>query len=104
SEAAIFCGLLIWYLPKEGATLEIVAIFAALIGSFLVSYIRARAEGLGLECRVGLFTRAERVIVLAVGLLVNQVFIALWVLVVFVYITVAQRLLYLRKQAKVRGG
>ncbi|GAI35917.1 unnamed protein product, partial [marine sediment metagenome] len=76
SEAAIFCGLLIWYLPK-GATSEIVAIFAALIGSFLVSYIRARAEGLGLECRVGLFTRAERVIVLAVGLLVNQVFIAL---------------------------
>ncbi len=103
SEAAIFCGLLIWYLPKV-ATLEIVLIFAALIGSFLVSYIRARAEGLGLECRVGLFTRAERVIVLAVGLLVNQVFIALWVLVVFVYITVAQRLLYLRKQAKVRGS
>lgn len=104
SEAAIFCGLLVWYLPKEGATLEIVLIFAALIGSFLVSYIRARAEGLGLECRIGLFTRAERVIVLAVGLLVNQVFIALWVLVVFVYITVAQRLLYLRKQAKVRGS
>lgn len=103
SEAAIFCGLLVWYMPKV-ATLEIVLIFAALIGSFLVSYIRARAEGLGSECRVGLFTRAERVIVLAVGLLVNQVFIALWVLVVFVYITVAQRLLYLRKQAKVRGG
>lgn len=100
SEAAIFCGLLIWYLPKEGATLEIVAIFAALIGSFLVSYIRARAEGLGLECRVGLFTRAERVIVLAVGLLVNEVFIALWVLVVFVYITVAQRLLYLHEASK----
>ncbi|GAH79029.1 unnamed protein product, partial [marine sediment metagenome] len=39
----------------------------------------------------------------ALGLLVNQVFIALWVLVVFVYITVAQRLLYLRKQAKVKG-
>jgi len=101
SEAVIFCGLLIWYLPKE-ATLGIVAIFAALIGAFLVSYIRARAEGLGLECRVGLFTRTERVIVLAVGLLVNQIFIALWVLVVFVYITVAQRLLYLWKQAKVR--
>ncbi len=99
SEAAIFCGLLVWYMPKV-ATLEIVLIFAALIGSFLVSYIRARAEGLGLECRVGLFTRAERVIVLAVGLLVNQVFIALWVLVVFVYITVAQRLLYLHEASK----
>jgi len=104
SEAAALCGLLIWhlYLP-EGATLAIVAIFATLVGSFLVSYIRARAEGLGLQCRIGLFTRAERVIVLAVGLLVNQVFIALWILVVFVYITVAQRLLYLRKQTKVRG-
>ena len=99
SEAAIFCGLLICYLPQR-ATLEIIAIFAALIGSFLVSYIRARAEGLGLECRVGLFTRAERVIVLAVGLLINQIFIALLVLVVFVYITVAQRLLYLHEASK----
>jgi CDP-diacylglycerol--glycerol-3-phosphate 3-phosphatidyltransferase len=94
SEAAIFCGLLVWYMPGR---LEILLIFAVLIGSFLVSYIRARAEGLGLECKGGLFTRAERVIVLAVGLLVNQVVIALWILVVFVYITVVQRLVYLRR-------
>ena len=99
SEAAILCGLLIWYIPR-GSSLEIVLIFAALIGSFLVSYIRARAEGVGWQCQVGLFTRAERVIVLAVGLLTNQVFIALCVLVVFVFITVVQRLVYLRKQAK----
>ena len=79
-------------------------IVCALIGSFLVSYIRARAEGLGLECKVGLFTRAERVIVLAIGLILNQVSIALWILVVFVYITVAQRLLYLGKQEKIGGG
>jgi len=94
SEAAIFCGLLVWYMPGRS---EILLIFAVLIGSFLVSYIRARAEGLGLECKGGLFTRAERVIVLAVGLLVNQVIIALWILVVFVYITVVQRLVYLRR-------
>jgi CDP-diacylglycerol--glycerol-3-phosphate 3-phosphatidyltransferase len=100
SEAAILCGLLIWYIPK-GVTLEIVLVFAVLIGSFLVSYIKARAEGLGFECQVGLFTRAERVIVLAVGLLANQVFIALCVLVVFVYITVAQRLFYLWQKSKV---
>jgi Phosphatidylglycerophosphate synthase len=103
SEAVILCGLLVWYIPK-GSTLEIVLIFAVLIGSFLVSYIRARAEGLGLECQVGLFTRAERVIVLAVGLLLNQVFIVLCILVAFVYITVVQRLLYLWKQAKSRGS
>ena len=94
SEAAIFCGLLVWYMPGRS---EILLIFAVLIGSFLVSYIRARAEGLGLECKGGLFTRAERVIVLAVGLLVNQVIIALWILVVFVYVTVVQRLVYLRR-------
>jgi CDP-diacylglycerol---glycerol-3-phosphate 3-phosphatidyltransferase len=103
SEAAIFCGLLISFMSR-GTTLEIVLIFVALVGSFLVSYTRARAEGLGLECKVGLFTRAERVIVLAIGLLINQIFIALWVLVVFVYITVAQRLFYLWRQAKSKGG
>jgi CDP-diacylglycerol--glycerol-3-phosphate 3-phosphatidyltransferase len=103
SEAAILCGLLIWYIPQEGASLEIILIFAVLIGSFLVSYIRARAEGLGWQCQVGLFTRAERVIVLAIGLLINQIFIALCVLVVFVFITVVQRLVYLWKQGKIKG-
>jgi len=108
SEAAILCGLLIWYIPQEEASLEIVLIFVVLIGSFLVSYIRARAEGLGWQCQVGLFTRAERVIVLAIGLLINQIFIhsifiALCVLVIFVFITVGQRLIYLRKQDKIEG-
>ena len=103
SEAAIFCGLLIWYIPQQGTSLEIVFIFVVLIGSFLVSYIRARAEGLGWQCQVGLFTRAERVIVLAIGLLINQIFIVLCVLVVFVFFTVVQRLVYLWKQAKIEG-
>jgi CDP-diacylglycerol--glycerol-3-phosphate 3-phosphatidyltransferase len=103
SEAAILFGLLIWY-SGRGDRLEIALIFAVLIGSFLVSYIRARAEGLGWQCQVGLFTRAERVIVLAIGLLVNQIFIALCVLVVFVFVTVGQRLVYLWKQGKIEGG
>jgi len=103
SEAAILCGLLIWYVPQEDASLKIVLIFIVLIGSFLVSYIRARAEGLGWQCQVGLFTRAERVIVLAIGLLINQIFIALCVLAVFVFTTVVQRLVYLWKQGKIKG-
>jgi CDP-diacylglycerol--glycerol-3-phosphate 3-phosphatidyltransferase len=108
SEAATLCGLLIWYVPQEGATLEIVLILVVLVGSFLVSYIRARAEGLGWQCQIGLFTRAERVIVLAAGLLVSgvsvhSVFVALCVLAVFVFITVVQRLVYLWKQQKTKG-
>ena len=103
SEAATLCGLLIWYVPQEAATLEIVLILAVLIGSFLVSYIRARAEGLGWQCQVGLFTRAERVIVLAIGLLINQILVALCILAVFVFVTVVQRLVYVWKQEKTKG-
>jgi CDP-diacylglycerol--glycerol-3-phosphate 3-phosphatidyltransferase len=99
SEAAILGGLLVWYIGG-GTSLEIALVFVVLVGSFLVSYIRARAEGLGLECQVGLFTRAERVIVLAIGLLINQVSIVLWILAVFVYVTVAQRLFYLHKRIR----
>ena len=104
AEAVVLCGLLIWYIAQE-ASLEMVTglILAVLIGSFLVSYIRARAEGLGWQCQVGLFTRAERVIVLAIGLLLNQIFIALCVLVVFVYVTVVQRMVHLWKQERTGG-
>lgn len=100
SEAATLCGLLIWYVSREGSILELALILAVLVGSFLVSYIRARAEGLGWQCQVGLFTRAERVIVLAVGLLIGQIFVALCILAVFVFVTVVQRLVYLWKQER----
>ena len=103
SEAATLLGLLIWYIPQEGASLEITLVFVVLIGSFLVSYVRARAEGVGWQCQVGLFTRAERVIVLAIGLLINQILVALCILAVFVIITVIQRLVYVWKQGKTEG-
>ena len=100
SEAATLCGLLFWY-SSGGGRLEIVLILAVLVGSFLVSYTRARAEAIGWQCQVGLFTRAERVIVLAIGLLVNRVLIALWILAVFVFVTVVQRLVYLWRQERI---
>ena len=100
SEAVLLGALLIFYMG-EGSTHGIILTFAALVGSFLVSYIRARAEGLRIDCKVGLFTRAERVIVLALGLLLNQVLIALWILVILTCVTVVQRLLYIRQQTKI---
>ena len=108
SEAATLCGLLIWYVSQEGTTLEIVLVLVVLVSSFLVSYIRARAEGVGWQCQGGLFTRAERVIVLAIGLLlggvsINSVFVALCVLALFALVTVAQRLVYLWKQQRSSG-
>jgi CDP-diacylglycerol---glycerol-3-phosphate 3-phosphatidyltransferase len=99
TEAAIFLGLLFHFISK-GSTLGIVLVFLVMVGSFLVSYVRARAEGQGLECQVGWFTRAERILILAISLLLNQVFIGLWILVVFIYITIIQRLVYLGKTLK----
>lgn len=81
-------------------TFQLVLIFLALIGSFLTSYIRARAEGLNIDCTVGLFTRVERVIILALGLLLSQVFIALAIVVVLSFVTVGQRFVHVWRQAR----
>jgi CDP-diacylglycerol--glycerol-3-phosphate 3-phosphatidyltransferase len=103
SEAAVLLAILVLY-AREPAFIPIVLVCLALIGSLLVSYIRARAEGAGLECGVGLFTRAERVVVLALGLLLSQVdyalLIALGIIVVFSFFTLGQRLVYVWQQTK----
>ena len=104
SDAVLLLGLLVLYLMSGGTT-EMVLIFLALISSFLTSYVRARAEGLGINCPVGLFTRAERVIILALGLLLNplyefSIFIALLLVVVLGFVTVGQRLIYVWQQTK----
>jgi len=103
SEAALLFGILIFSL-REQLALEIVLVCLALIGSMMVSYIRARAEGLGIECQVGLFTRAERVIVLALGLLLSQLdyalTVALVIITLFSFITASQRFLHVWQQTK----
>jgi len=93
SEAVIYFGLL-WVYAPQGTTTEILLIYATIVGSLLVSYARARAEGLGLKCEVGLLARPERVILLALGLLLNQVTIALWLLAILTNLTAGQRVLH----------
>ena len=101
SEALLLLGILVLY-AREQSVIPILLVCLALLGSLLVSYIRARSEASGVECQVGLFTRPERVIVLALGLLLNQVVIALAIIVVFSFITVGQRLLYVWQQTKIK--
>src|SRR5712692_6506813 len=72
SEAAVLFGLLIWFSDRGGRTEELL-IFVAVVGSILVSYVRSRAEIIGLKMREGLFTRAERVSALALGLILDDV-------------------------------
>ena len=91
SEAAVLFGLL-YYFSDRGGREEELLIFAALVASFLVSYTRARAETVDIPMREGLFGRAERVLVLAIGLIIDQATIALWVLTVTAGVTAVQRL------------
>ena len=106
SEAALLLGILVLY-ARDQSFAQILLVGAALVGSQLVSYIRARAEALGVECQAGLFTRTERVIVLALGLLLSQVvdyalLIALAIIVVFSFGTIVQRLVYIRQQTRIK--
>lgn len=103
SEAAVLLGLLVWY-TGQGARLEIVLIYASIVGSMMVSYSRARAEGLGMDCRVGLLTRMERTVVLLVGLLLEQVTIALWILAILSNLTALQRMLYVWRTSQAEDG
>ncbi len=106
SEGILLLGILVLYLIEEQVAIEAFIVVLALMGSLLVSYIRARAESLGLKCQVGLFTRAERVTVLALGLLLSQIgyalITALAIIALFSFITAGQRLLYVWHQTKNR--
>jgi phosphatidylglycerophosphate synthase len=92
SEAAVLGGILIYQLDMENHE-EAVLAFWAVVGSLMVSYVRARAEGLGImTMRSGLFTRPERVVVTGVALLFGWLRPALWLLAVVTLLTMAQRL------------
>ncbi len=97
-EAIIFCGLLVHFLRLENHGL-VVLTFAAMAGAFLVSYMRARLEGLGRECRVGLLEREDRVIVLAAGAFFGGtgIHVALWVLAILSHFTALQRMWHATK-------
>ena len=104
SEAALMLGMLVLF-ARQQMVAETLLVGLTLLGSLMVSYLRARIEGAGLECRIGLFTRAERVIVLTLGLLLTTVsqyalVIALVVVAVLSFITVGQRLYYAYRHAR----
>jgi CDP-diacylglycerol---glycerol-3-phosphate 3-phosphatidyltransferase len=99
SEGVLLLGLLYWF-AGEGSIIGIMLAGITLLTSLVVSYIRAKAEIMKVECLEGLFTRPERVIVLALGLLINQVEIALGIIAVFSTYTVGQRLYHVWRQLK----
>ena len=95
SEAVVLLGLL-WFYLEDGEQLGAVLVYVSIVGSTMVSYVRARAEGLGIECKGGLMQRPERVASLGIGIIVGQwwepaVLIVLGVIAVLTVVTTVQR-------------
>lgn len=98
SEAAVLFGILCWS-TFNGHHILILLTFLTLVGSLMVSYARARAEGLGLPCEVGLFTRLERFIVLTIVLLTEQLLVGLIILSFLTNFTAFQRMFHVYRQS-----
>jgi CDP-diacylglycerol--glycerol-3-phosphate 3-phosphatidyltransferase len=110
SEIFVFMGLAAFF---RSASMSAIIILA-MAGSLLTSYVRARAEGLGLECKIGLMQRPERVTFIAVGAVIGALFdlvfgtqqpllkLAVVGIAVLGNITVIQRVLHIRGQLKIR--
>lgn len=86
-------GALIWRYLVAGDNLGVLLAVAALATSFMVSYTRARAEGIGLTCKEGVFTRFERLLALIIGLLSGLLFWALALIAVLAGVTAIQRII-----------
>jgi len=81
AEVVVLLGLAIYYLSgAEASDTGVVLAFVAVAGSLMVSYVRARAEGLGVEGRAGFLTRPERVVIMVVALVAGYPMVALWIL------------------------
>jgi CDP-diacylglycerol--glycerol-3-phosphate 3-phosphatidyltransferase len=100
SESAVLIGLAVYYLYASASNVGVILVIVTLVGSMMVSYTRARGESLGLDCKVGLFTRPLRVILIAAGLIFSSALIyILWVLAIGTVATALWRLIYLLGKA-----
>ena len=104
-EVVVLLGVLVAFAQTQ-STAGILLTGLALPGSLLVSYLRARAEAISLECKVGVFTRTERVVIISLGLMFSRfnyaLITALALIVFFIFLTIVQRLLYIYQQTKVK--
>lgn len=107
AEAAVLLGLIVFYAGEQSVP-GIVVVGTIWVASFLVSYIRAKAEAMGLDCKIGIFTRTERVVVIVLGLLLSQIdnalLIALSVIAALSVVTSVQRLHHVWRQTRPGGA
>jgi len=103
SEAVVFLGLVLYY-GTQGDGLSLGLAFTTAFLSQLISYTRARAEGLGVANEVGWVTRPVRILGLAAGLLLQFPTATLWILCLLSLVTVFQRIYHVYRQTKSGPG
>ncbi len=103
SEFVMFLGILTYFISRN-ESLTAIVVFAALCGSIMVSYSRARAESLGFEAQAGLMQRPERIVFLGLGALIHPVAfkLAIWAVAIFANLTALQRLGQAHQQHKTK--
>src|SRR5690242_499071 len=94
SEVVVYLGLLLYFLDRPEARTGAILTFLATIGALLISYARARAEAAGFTASVGLVARPERVLILALGLLIGKPIWALWILAFATHLTALTRIFH----------
>ncbi len=99
SEAAIFVGIVFFY-ASAARPYEALLAGVAMTFSLLTSYARARAEGLGIECKVGLLERAGRIAILSVFTIVGLLTVGLYLVAAGALITTAQRIIHVRRATR----
>ncbi len=103
-EGAIYIGMLYLFLIRLHQDPQVFLVVASLLGSLLVSYVRARAQSLGFTCDGGWFARPERIVVTVLGLCLGQLTIAVWVLAVATNLTAVQRIYLVWSQHRSQPG
>ena len=103
SELVILGGLLLYFISQQNL-LACALVYLAAAGSVLVSYVKARADGLNFPVKIGILTRVERYLVLAPCLVFNQPMFALWIIAILANFTAVQRIWYVRRIARSGNG
>lgn len=103
SEIVVYVGLLVWLNSRGDNDWGSVLVLVACTGALMTSYNRARAESLGYNASVGLLARPERVILLALCLIIQQPMWALWILAIGTNITAVWRIVHVYQVAKADG-
>src|SRR4030043_21916 len=93
SDAFLFLAIA-WYLAEKGNHTGAFLSLGTLVGAFLISYARARAEGIGESCHTGIMERPERIILLIFATLTGWIMPVLWIMLVLTHITVIQRIFH----------